>query len=57
MTFNELKVGQKASVQKTFTAAVNLNSNTIGVGKGKSKKEAEQQAAREALILMGESVE
>ena len=43
--------------EKTFTAAVHLNSNTIGVGKGKSKKEAEQQAAREALILMGESVE
>lgn len=43
--------------EKTFTAAVNLNSNTIGIGKGKSKKEAEQQAAREALILMGESVE
>ena len=30
-----------------------LNSNVIGKGGGRSKKEAEQQAAREALELMG----
>ena len=30
-----------------------LNSNVIGHGGGRSKKEAEQQAAREALELMG----
>ena len=30
-----------------------LDNNVIGRGGGKSKKEAEQQAAREALELMG----
>ena len=30
-----------------------LNSNVIGVGEGSSKKQAEQNAAREALKLMG----
>lgn len=38
---------------KHFVAEVMLNSNSIGRGGGKSKKEAEQQAAREALELMG----
>ena len=38
---------------KLFTVEVHLNSNVIGEGKGCSKKEAEQQAAREALKLMG----
>lgn len=38
---------------KHFTVEVHLNSNVIGKGGGKSKKEAEQQAAREALELMG----
>lgn len=38
---------------KHFTAEVHLNSNVIGRGGGRSKKEAEQQAAREALIYMG----
>lgn len=38
---------------KQFTVEVHLNSNVIGKGKGRSKKEAEQQAAREALRLMG----
>ena len=38
---------------KQFCVEVYLNSNVIGVGRGKSKKEAEQQAAREALKLMG----
>jgi len=32
---------------------VHLNSNVIGRGEGKSKKNAEQQAAKEALGLMG----
>ena len=39
--------------QKHFTVEVHLNSNVIGKGGGRSKKEAEQQAAREALELMG----
>ena len=39
--------------RKHFTVEVHLNSNVIGRGGGKSKKEAEQQAAREALELMG----
>lgn len=38
---------------KVFTVEVHLNSNIIGRGRGHSKKQAEQQAAREALKLMG----
>lgn len=38
---------------KSFVSEVHLNSNVIGVGRGRSKKESEQQAAREALKLMG----
>ena len=38
---------------KSFTVEVHLNSNPIGHGAGKSKKQAEQQAAKEALGLMG----
>ena len=38
---------------KSFTVEVHLNSNPIGHGEGKSKKQAEQQAAKEALGLMG----
>lgn len=38
---------------KMFEVEVRLNSNVIGKGKGKSKKSAEQEAAREALKLMG----
>ncbi|MEE0928658.1 MAG: ribonuclease III [Acutalibacteraceae bacterium] len=38
---------------KRFTVEVHLNSNVIGTGSGRSKKQAEQQAARQALKLMG----
>lgn len=38
---------------KRFEVEVHLNSNVIGRGIGKSKKSAEQEAAREALELMG----
>lgn len=38
---------------KRFEAEVHLNSNVIGKGVGKSKKQAEQEAAKEALQLMG----
>ena len=38
---------------KSFCVEVHLNSNPIGQGWGKSKKQAEQQAAKEALALMG----
>lgn len=38
---------------KAFSVQVCLNSNIIGTGSGRSKKQAEQMAAREALILMG----
>ncbi len=38
---------------KHFVVAVQLNSNCVARGEGKSKKAAEQQAAREALKLMG----
>lgn len=39
---------------KTFNINVYLNSNLLASGKGRSKKEAEQDAARKALALMGE---
>ncbi|MBO4277381.1 MAG: ribonuclease III [Clostridia bacterium] len=39
---------------RTFGYEVYLNSNLLGSGKGRSKREAEQAAAREALILIGE---
>lgn len=38
---------------KHFVIEVRLNNNVIGKGGGHSKKDAEQQAAREALKLMG----
>lgn len=38
---------------KRFEVEVHLNSNVIGKGTGRSKKNAEQEAAREALALMG----
>ena len=38
---------------KTFKVEVRLHSNVIGKGVGRSKKAAEQDAAREALRLMG----
>ena len=39
---------------KQFQMEVRLNSNVIGRGTGRSKKIAEQMAAKEALLLMGE---
>ncbi len=41
------------SHQKTFVYNVLLNNNVIGKGSGKSKRDAEQAAAKEALILFG----
>lgn len=38
---------------KSFTVEVHLNSNVIGKGVGHSKKNAEQMAAKQALLLMG----
>ena len=38
---------------KHFVMEVHLNNNVIGKGGGRSKKEAEQNAAKEALELMG----
>ena len=38
---------------KIFEVEARLNSNIIGRGKGKTKREAEQNAAREAIGLMG----
>lgn len=42
---------------KTFAYEVRLDNNVIGRGEGKSKKDAEQAAAKEALVLMGEEDE
>ena len=36
---------------KTFEVEVKINSNVVGCGKGKTKREAEQNAAKEALML------
>ena len=41
------------SHNKTFVYNVLLNNNVIGKGSGSSKRDAEQAAAREALILFG----
>ena len=41
---------------KRFTVEVHLNSNVIGKGEGKNKKQAEQMAAKQALMLMGEHI-
>lgn len=38
---------------KHFIVEVRLNSNCLGSGEGHSKKEAEQHAAKQALIMMG----
>ena len=38
---------------KRYEVEVHLNSNLIGKGKGRSKKQAEQEAAKQALQLMG----
>ena len=38
---------------KSFFFEVRLNNNCIGKGKGSSKREAEQMAAKEALVLFG----
>ena len=47
------KLEYRLDHNKHFVTEVLLNSNSIGKGGGRSKKEAEQQAAREALELMG----
>ncbi|MBQ2765663.1 MAG: ribonuclease III [Clostridia bacterium] len=39
---------------KIFEVEARLNSNVIGHGRGKSKREAEQMAAKEALVLFGD---
>jgi len=38
---------------KVFTVEARIDSNVFGTGRGKTKKEAEQMAAREALIRCG----
>ena len=38
---------------KKFYIDVVVNNETIGMGRGRSKKEAEQLAAKEALIRLG----
>ena len=40
--------------ERIFHYEVFLNSNLLGKGSGRSKREAEQAAAHEALILLGE---
>lgn len=53
-TLNYVIVGESGpDHDKRFDVEVHLNSNVIGRGTGKSKKQAEQEAAKEALLLMG----
>ena len=53
-TLNYVIVGEEGPAHdRTFKAEVHLNSNVVGTGVGKSKKQAEQEAAKEALSLMG----
>ncbi len=53
-TLNYVIVGEKGpDHNKVFEAEVHLNSNVVGRGVGRSKKQAEQEAAKEALSLMG----
>ena len=42
--------------EKRFTVELLLNSNVFATGSGHSKRAAEQEAAREALRMMGEDV-
>ena len=39
---------------KRFTVGAYINNNEVGRGRGRSKREAEQAAAKQALILFGE---
>lgn len=39
--------------RKTFTIAVYINDKEVGRGKGTSKQEAEEQAAKNALVYLG----
>lgn len=56
-TLNYVLVGETGpDHDKRFEAEVHLNSNVIGSGIGRTKKQAEQEAAREALKLMGYDV-
>lgn len=53
-TLNYVLVGEHGpDHDKRFDVEVHLNSNVIGRGTGRSKKQAEQEAAREALSLLG----
>lgn len=48
---------QGPSHNKTFNYDVMLNNTVIGSGKGSSKRDAEQAAAKQALILFGKVTE
>lgn len=53
-TLNYVLIGESGpDHDKRFEVEVHLNSNVIGKGIGKTKKSAEQEAAKEALKLMG----
>ena len=49
----ELADESGAAHNRIFTSNVLLNGQIIGTGVGGSKKEAEQNAAKEAIKLMG----
>ena len=51
--YYKLKSESGPEHDKKFTVEVYLNSNPLSEGVGHSKKDAEQQAAKKALLFMG----
>lgn len=48
--FSDEEIESTEETHQYFTSEVILNESNIGFGKGQSKKEAQQNAARQALI-------
>lgn len=49
----EIESEEGPAHNKVFFAKVSLNDREVGKGRGRSKKEAEQEAAKSALIVLG----
>lgn len=53
-TLNYVLVGESGpDHDKRFEIEIHINSNVVSKGVGRSKKQAEQEAAKQALILLG----
>lgn len=56
-TLNYVPVGESGpDHDKRFEVEIHINSNVVASGIGRSKKQAEQEAAKQALILLGYDV-